>query len=94
MSITVESKTSATVRKETITWADKMALSSPIDVISSATWTSDHGLTVDSKTATADTTTATISGGQVGKYCTLTCTVVTTAPYTYTESLVIEIVPT
>ena len=94
MSITKEGKTSATVRSETITWADKMALSSPADSIASATWTADHGLTVDSNAISGDVTSATISGGQVGQYCTLTCTIVTNAPFTYAESLIIEIVPT
>ena len=94
MSIIVEPKSSATVRQESITWAAKLALSSPADTITTSTWTADNGLVVDSTSKSGAVASCVISGGRVGAYCNLTNTIVTTASYTYTETIVIEITPT
>ena len=94
MSLANDTKTTTEVRQEVINWLPEMSLSSPIDVISTSTWSSDGGLTVDSNSKTDSTTTAVISAGQLGKYCKLVNTVVTTAGYTYTKTLIMEITPT
>ena len=94
MSLAKDVKTTKEVRQEVINWLPEMSLSSPIDVISTSTWTASHGLTVDSNSKTNSTTTAVISGGQLGQYCELVNTVVTTAGYTYTKTIIMEITPT
>ena len=94
MSLANDVKTTNEVRQEVINWLPEMSLSSPIDVINTSTWTASHGLTVDSNSKTNSTTTAVISGGQLGQYCELVNTVVTTAGYTYTKTIIMEITPT
>ena len=91
--IATDFKTTEVVRKETVNWVDKMALSSPADTIASSTWTADNGLIVDSKTNTTTATTATISGGRTGAYCNLTNFIVTAAGYEYDSTIVIDIRP-
>ena len=94
MSIVVETKTSGTVRKETIDWAAELDLSSPIDTISTSTWTADNGLITASASKTNSTATVTISVGRLGAYCLLKNEIVTAGGFTYDRTLVIEIVPT
>ena len=94
MTIIVEPKTSTTKRAETITWADKMALSSPTDTISTSTWTGSDGLTIVSNTKTDNTTSVVVSGGRTGAYCLLHNHIVCASTYEYDETIVLEIVPT
>lgn len=94
MSLAHDRKATADVRQEQINWLPEMSLSSPVDVISTSTWGASDGLVVDSSSKTDSTATCTISGGRLGAYCNLVNTVVTTAGYTYTKTLIVEITPT
>jgi len=101
MTILTEPKTSATVRQESINWLPQLSLSSPIDTISSSTWTASDGLRIGdlaSPESTTSNTTAVasawINGGRLGAYCELTNTIVTAGGSTYTETIIVEITPT
>ena len=94
MSLANDTKTTTEVRQDTINWLPEMSLSSPIDTISTSEWTADNGLVVDSNTKTNSTATCTHSAGRTGAYCNLENTVVTAAGYTYTKTIIMEIVPT
>ena len=94
MSLAHDTKPSASVRQEVINWLPEMSISSPIDTISTSTWTADNGLVVDSSSKTDSTATCTISAGRLGAYCNLVNTVVTKAGYTYAKTIDMEITPT
>ena len=94
MSLANDTKTATEVRQETINWLPEMSLSSPIDTISTSTWTASDGLTVDSNSKTDSTTTCVHSAGRLGAYCELVNTIVTAAGYTYTKTIIMEITPT
>ena len=94
MSLAHDTKTTAEVRQDTINWLPEMSLSSPIDTISTSTWTADNGLVVDSNTKTNSTATCVHSAGRLGAYCNLENTIVTAAGYTYTKTIIMEITPT
>lgn len=94
MSLAHDTKTTSEVRQETINWLPEMALSSPTDTISTSSWTADNGLVVDSDSNTDSTATCVHSAGRLGAYCNLENTIVTAAGFTYTKTIIMEIVPT
>ena len=94
MSLVNDTKTVTGVRQEVINWLPEMSLSSPIDTISTSTWTADNGLKVDSNSKTDSTTTCVQSGGRLGAYCRLRNFIVTTAGYKYDKTIIVEILPT
>ena len=94
MSLANDRKTTTAVRQEVINWLPEMSLSSPIDTISTSTWTSSDGLVVDSNSKTDSTATCVISSGRLGAYCRLRNFIVTAAGYKYDKTIIVEIVPT
>lgn len=94
MSLANDTKTVTAVRQEVINWLPEMSLSSPIDTISTSTWTASDGLKVDSNSKTNSTATCTQSGGRLGAYCILRNFIVTAAGYEYDKTIIVEIVPT
>ena len=94
MSLTTEPKATGTKRQESITWVDKMALSSPADTITGSTWTASDGVAVvGTPTKTDNTTTVVVSGGRVGAYAELVCTITCASTYIYQEIIILEITP-
>ena len=74
-----------------IDWSDLLGQSSPVDTITTSTWTVTNGATVDIESNTDSTATAWISGGTDRKYCELTNKVVTTAGRTYERTIAVKI---
>ena len=70
-----------------------MALSSPADTITGSSWTASDGLTVVSDSKTDNTTTVVVSGGRVGAYAELVCTITCASTYIYQEIIILEITP-
>jgi hypothetical protein len=73
-----------------INWLPKFSESSPIDAISTSTWTVNGGLTVDSDTNTTTTSKVWLSGGTNRKYAEAVNEVVTTGGRTYYDTVILR----
>ena len=80
-------KDPSAVEDYTIDWSATLNASSPVDTISTSSWTADNGVTVGSDANTTTTTTVFISGGTRGKYSNVVNTVVTTGGRTYERTI-------
>lgn len=74
-----------------IDWSDLLGESSPVDTISSSSWTVDNDATITAQSSTDTTATAWISGGNDRKYCQLTNEVETTAGRIYQRTVAVKI---
>jgi len=79
------------VEDYSIDWTATFADSSPIDTISSSSWTADANVTVVSDSETTTMTTVTVSGGTVGRYCNLVNRIVTAGARTYDRTITLKI---
>jgi len=79
------------VEDYTIDWAATLSDSSPADTISSSTWTADSSVTIASSSNTSSTTTVMVSGGTLGRYCSLVNRIVTAGARTYDRTITLKI---
>lgn len=68
-------------------WSDQLALVTPADTISSATWTVPAGLTSGAQFLVGGVATIFLSGGTAGTDYTITCRIVTTGGRTLERSV-------
>lgn len=68
-------------------WSDQLALTDPIDTISSATWAVPAGLTAGAQFVIDGVATIWLSGGTAGADYTLTCRIVTSGGRTLERSV-------
>ena len=85
-------KDSDAVLDYTIDWTDYLTATSPIDSISTSTWTEPTGITVNSSDNSALKTTVWLSGGSVGSKYRLTNRIVTTGGRTDDRTITIVVV--
>jgi hypothetical protein len=78
--------------KYEIDWTDELAQFSPADTISSATWTSNNGVTVSSSSESGNITSVIVAGGNVGKRANLQCRLVTVGGQTLDRTIELQIV--
>ena len=68
-------------------WSEQLALTSPADTISSATWTVPAGLTAGAQSVVSGVATSFLSGGTAGTDYTVTCRIVTAGGRTLERSV-------
>lgn len=68
-------------------WSDQLALVTPADTISSATWTVPAGLTAGAQFVIGAVATIWLSGGTAGTDYTITCRIVTAGGRTLERSV-------
>ena len=68
-------------------WSEQLALVSPADTISSATWTVPAGLTAGAQFVVGGVATTWLSGGTAGTDYTVTCRIVTAGGRTLERSV-------
>jgi hypothetical protein len=80
-------KDPADVLDYALNWSDQLALTSPADTISSATWTVPSGLTAGVQSVLGGVATIWLSGGVAGTDYTITCRIVTAGARTLERSV-------
>ena len=89
----METKSPTSIEQHTFDWAAEMALSSPVDTISTSTWYADTGLIIDSSSKTSTTTTCVRSGGRAYTYATLRNHIVCASGREYDRTMIVEVKP-
>jgi len=75
-----------------IDWSDTLTESSPVDTISSSTWTATSGVVVGASSIAGSTTTVMVSAGTPWKYCELTNVIVTDGSRTHSKTIVLRLI--
>jgi hypothetical protein len=84
-------KDPADVLDYALDWSDQLALTSPSDTISSATWTVPAGLTAGAQFVVGGLATIWLSGGVAGTDYTITCRIVTAGARTLERSVILYV---
>ena len=74
-----------------IDWTSVLNAQSPVDTISTSTWTAENGLVIDSNTNTTTEATVWVSGGNVNKITSLTNKIVTAGGRTHERSIELRV---
>ena len=72
-------------------WSDQLALKSPADTISSATWVVPAGLIAGAQSVVGGVAATWLSGGTAGTDYTITCRIVTTGGRTLERSVKLHV---
>jgi hypothetical protein len=84
-------KDPADVLDYALNWSDQLALISPADTISSATWAVPAGLTAGPQFVLGGVATAWLSGGVAGTDYTITCRIVTAGGRTLERNVKLQV---